>query len=87
MHLRTLIDDDQCALELSHVFAIDAEVGLQRYIHLHPRGDIDKTATAPDRRIEGSKFIVLRRDDCAKILLHEVGIFLQRLVGRHKDDA
>ena len=87
VHLCTLIDDDERTLELSHILAIDAEIGLQWHIHRHPRGDINKAATAPHRRIQGGKLIVLRRNHRAEILLHEVGIFPQRLVGRHKDDA
>ena len=42
VHLRTLVGDDQGALELTHVFRVDAEVGLQRHLDFDARRHIDE---------------------------------------------
>ena len=87
MHLGALVDDDEGALELAGVLAVDAEVGLQRQRHLHAGRHVDEGAAGPDRAVEGGELVVLRRHDGAVVLLEEVGVLLERLVGAHEDDA
>ena len=48
--LGAFVDDDQRALELAGVLAVDAEVGLQRQRHLDALGHVDERAARPDRR-------------------------------------
>src|SRR5205823_2333399 len=48
VHLGSRLGDDQRALELAHVLGVDAEVRLQRYLHLHALGHVHKRAARPD---------------------------------------
>ena len=87
VHLGALVDDDQGALELSHVLAVDAEIGLQRHVHGDAGRHVHEAAAAPHRGVERRKLVVLRRDDGAEVLAQQVGMLLQGLVGRQEDDA
>ena len=85
--LGALVDHDQRPLELAGVLAVDAEVGLQRQRHLDALGHVDERAARPDRAVERGELVVLRRHDRAEVLLEDLRVFLERLVGAHEDDA
>ena len=69
------------------VLAVDAEVGLQRQRHVHARRDVDEGAAGPDGAVERAELVVLRRHDGAVVLLEDLGVLLERLVGAHEDHA
>ena len=87
MHRGALVDDDERALELARVLAVDAEIGLQRQRHGHALRHVDERAARPDRGVECGELVVLGRDDRAEVLLEDLRMFLQRLVGAHEDHA
>ena len=70
-HLRAFIGDDERALELPEVLRIDAEVGLERVLHLHARRHVDERAAArrprsSARRICCRRWGSLCRTTCGK---------------------
>jgi hypothetical protein len=85
--LRPLVDDDQRPLELTRVLAVDAEVGLERERHLDALRDVDERAARPDGAVEGRELVVLGRHDRPEVLLEDLRVFLEALVGAHEDDA
>ena len=85
--LGALVRDDQRALELAHVLGVDPEIGLQRHLDLDAGGDIDERPTRPDRRVEGGELVVIRRDDLAEVLAHDLGILAHGGVHVAEDDA
>jgi hypothetical protein len=87
MHLGALVDDDERALELTGVLAVDAEVRLQRQRHLHARRNVHERATRPDGAVERRELVVLGRHDRAEVLAEDVRVFLEALVGAHEHDA
>ena len=87
MHLGALVDDDQRPLELAHVGRIDAEIGLQGELDLHPLRYVDERAARPDRRIERGELVVGRGDDRAEILAQQVGMLAEGRVGVGEDHA
>ena len=80
MDLAAFVGDDQGPLELAHVLGVDPEVRLERHVHLHAGRDVDERPARPDRRVEGRELVVVRRDELAEVLLHEVGVLAQRRV-------
>ncbi len=87
MHETSFFGDDEGAFKLTDVFGVDAEVGLQRHLHMNACWHIDKRTARPDRCVEGSELVVCRRDDGAKVFLHKVGILPNRCVHVHEYDA
>ena len=87
MEACTLIDNDQRALELPGVLAIDAEVGLEWKWHLDALRHIDERATRPDGRVEGGELVVFSRHNGAEVLLEDLWVLLHPLVGTHEDNA
>ena len=61
-------------LELARAGGVQAEVGLQRDLHMHPGGHIHEGATAPHRAVQGREFVVGGRDQLHEVALHHVGI-------------
>ena len=47
-HFAAFVGDDERALELAEVFGVDAEIGLQRMLHLHAGRHVDERAAAED---------------------------------------
>ena len=47
VHVGTLVDDDQRALELAHVLGVDSEVGLERDLDVHALGHVDERPAGP----------------------------------------
>ena len=68
MDVRPLVDDDQCALELTGVLRVDAEVRLQRQVDMNALGHVDERAAAPHRRVQRRELVVIRRDDRGEVL-------------------
>ncbi len=87
MDLGALVDDDQRPLELPGVLTVDAEVGLQRERDLDALGHVHERAAGPDRAVERGELVVLGRDDGAEVLLEDLGVFLERLIGAHEYDT
>ena len=69
------------------VLAVDAEVGLQRHLHLDARRHVDERAARPDRAVERGELVVARRDDRAEVLAHQLGVLPQRGVHVAEQDA
>ena len=61
-HLRAFIGDDERALELPEVLRVDAEVGLERMLHLHARRHVDERAAAEDGAVQRAEFVVAGRE-------------------------
>src|SRR6266850_1755023 len=87
VNARALLGDDERPLELPRVLAVDAEVGLQRDLHLDSRGDPDERAARPYRGVQRGELVVVRRDDRAEVLLDDDGVLLERGVRVHEDHA
>ena len=83
--LRTLVGDDQRALELAHVLRVDTEIGLQRHLHFDARRHVDERPARPHRRVERGKLVVGGRNDRREILTDDLGILLDR--GIHVAEA
>src|SRR5438477_5766665 len=87
MNARAFLGDDQRALELAHVLAVDAEIGLQRDLDLHSRGDVHERTAGPHRRVERGHLVVVRGDHRAEVLLDDVSVLFERGVRVHEDHA
>ena len=87
VHVASLVSNDEGSLELTHVFRVDAEVGLERNLNVHTRGHVDEGSTGPHSSVEGSELIVSRRDDGAEVFFEEFGVLFQSSVGVHEDDT
>ena len=87
MHLGPFIDDNQRPLELAHLRGVDAEIGLQGELDLHPRRHVDERPARPDRRIQGGKLVVGGGNQGAEILPHQVGIVAQAGIHVAEDHA
>jgi hypothetical protein len=62
MHVSVFVDDDQGALELTHVLGVNTEIGLQRNIDLDALGHVDERSTRPHGGVKRSKFVVAHGD-------------------------
>ena len=87
VHLGALVGDDQRPLELAHVLGVDAEVGLQRHVDVHAGRDVDERAAGPHGRVERGELVVVRRDDLAEPLAHDLGVLANRGVHVGEEDA
>src|SRR3990170_2923258 len=85
-HVRALIRDDQRPLELARVRCIDSEVRGELHRAPHARRDVCEGAVAEHGRVQAGEEVVVERDDGAEPLLHEVGVFLDRIGERAEDD-
>ena len=87
MHLRTLVGDDQRALELAHVLGVDPEIGLERHLDLDAFGNVHERSAGPHGRVECGELVVGDRDDRGEILLHDLGMLAQRRIHVAEDHA
>ena len=87
VYVRSLIHDDERALKLPHLHAVDAEIGLQRLFQLHALWHIDEGTTAPHRRIERCVFVVAVRDKRTEVLAHQIRMFAQSGIRIQEDHA
>ena len=85
--LRAFIGDDERALELPEVLGVDAEIRLQRMLHLHPRGNIDERAAAEHRGVERAEFVVARGNHFPEPFAKNLRVFDERLGGPGEDHA
>ena len=84
--LATFIGNDERALKLTEVFGIDAEVSLERMLHLHSRRNVDERTTREDSAVERGEFIVTRRYNLSKPLFEKLRVFVKSLGGADKND-
>ncbi len=78
-HLAAFVGDDERALELAEVLRVDAEVGLERVLHLHARRHVDERAAAEDGAVQRAEFVVARRDDFAEPLPENLRVLASAL--------
>ena len=82
-----LVGDNQRALELPHVLGVDAEVGLDRHLHVHPLGHVDERAARPDRGVKRGELVVCERDHGAEPISDYLRVLTQPTVHVEEDDA
>ena len=87
MHVGAFISDDQRAFELSHVRRVDAEVCLQRDVHVHALRHVYERAARPCGGVQCREFVVVAQNAFAEILLDEFRVLLHGGVGVDEDDA
>ena len=87
VHVGALVRNDQRALELAHGRRVDAEVGLQRDVDVHALRHVHERAAGPRGGVERAELVVLRGDDGAEVLAHQIGVFAHGGVGVDEDHA
>ena len=87
VHVGAFVRDDERALELTHGRGVDAEVRLQRDVHMHALRHVYERAAGPCRGVEGTELVVFRRHDGAEVLLDEFRVFAHSGVRVDEDDA
>ena len=85
--LRAFVGDDERALKLAEILGVDAEVGLQRVLHLHSGRDVDERAAAEHGAVQRAEFVVAGRDDLAEPLPENLRMILQAFGAADKDHA
>src|SRR5690554_3818718 len=83
----SLIGHDQCALELPGIGRVDAEVGGQLQWATDTFGNVDKGTVREHGGVQCSEIVVSNRHYGAQVLLHQLGVFLNRLRDGAEDDA
>ena len=73
-HFRAFVGDDEGTFELTEVFGVDAEVGLQGLFHLNAFRDVDEGAAGEDCGVERGEFVVARWDDFAEPATENLGV-------------
>ena len=74
MQVRALIHDDEGMLKLACAGGVQAEVGLQRNLHMHARRDVDEGAAAPHSAVQGRELMIGGRHQLHEMLAHHLGI-------------
>ena len=69
-----LIDDDKGVLKLAGTGGVQAEVGLQRDIHVYARRNVHKRTAAPHSAVQRRKLVVSGGHALHEVLLHHVGV-------------
>src|SRR5699024_1178791 len=87
VHVSVLINDDQGALKLTHVFRVNTEVGLQRNVDVDSWWNVDERATGPDSGVQRGEFVVTSRDDGTEVLLEQLWVRLECGIGIKEDNA
>ena len=72
MQAGIFFQNNQCMLKLASPRRIQAEIGLQRNVHMNSLWHINKGATRPYCSMESSKFVVFRGNQLHKMLLHQL---------------
>ena len=80
-----LINDDQGAFELTHVLGVDAEVSLQRNVHVDTLWHVDERSTGPDSGVQCGELVVACWNDGAEVLLEDLRVLLQCGIGVKED--
>ena len=86
-HITVVVGHDECALKLSGIGGIDAEIGTEFHGAPCAFGDIDKGAVAEHSTVESSIEVVTIGHHTAEILLHEVGMLLYGITDGAEDDT
>ena len=87
VNISVLVDDDEGALELAHIFRVDAEISLQWNVYVHALGHVDKGATGPHSGVQRGKLIVTGRDNGAEVLLEKLRVVTQCGISIDEDNA
>ena len=74
VQVRALIHDDEGMLKLACAGGVQAEVGLQRNLHMHARRDVDEGAAAPNSAVQGRELMIGGRHQLHEMLAHHLGI-------------
>ena len=74
VQVSTLVHNNQGMLELTGAGGVQAEVGLQRNLHMYARRDVDEGAAAPYSTVQGRELMISRRHQLHKMLAHHLGI-------------
>src|ERR1700682_5456325 len=85
--LRTFVANDDTLFELTEVFGVDAEVSLERMLHLHAGRDIDERSAAEDRGVECAELVGADRNNFAEPLPENFRVVFQTLGRADEDDA
>ena len=86
-HVGVVVRHYECALELTRVARVDAEIGAQLHRTAHALGNVDERAVAENGTVERGEEVVPVGHDRAEILAHEVGMVLYGVAYRAEDDA
>ena len=86
MQAGTLLHDDERMFKLPCPCCIETEIGLQRNVHLNPLGHVDERAARPDRTVQCSKFMCLRRHKRHKVPLNNIAVLLECRLHIRVDD-
>ena len=70
----TLIHDDEGVLELARTGGVQAEVGLQRDLHMHPGGNVHEGAAAPHCPVQGRELVIGGGHQLHEVALDHVGV-------------
>ena len=87
VNVRAFVSNDERALKLTHVFRVDAEVRLQRDLHVNTLGHVDERPTGPHGSVEGCEFVVTGRNHGTEVLFEDLWVFPQTRVGVEEDDT
>jgi hypothetical protein len=87
VHGRSLVRDDERALELAHVLRVDPEVGLEGDLHVRALRHVDERPSRPHGAVQRRELVVLGRDDGAEPLAHQLRLLLQALIHGEEDHA
>ena len=87
VNVGVFVRNNQGALELAHVLGVNAEVRLQRDLHVNSRGNVHEGATGPYGGVQCGELVVANRDDGAEVFLEQFRVFAQTGVGVDEDHA
>ena len=87
VNVGALVSDDQGAFELAHVLGVNAEVRLQRDLHVNSRGNVHEGATGPYGGVQCGELVVTNRDDGAEVFLEQFGVLAQTGIGIDENHA
>ena len=82
-----LFADDQRVFKLACSRCIQAEIGLQRNIHMHPLRHIHKGTARPDRPVQRGELMIFWRYKLHKIFFHNIFVFVHRRFKIRIDDT
>ena len=86
-HVSAFVGDDQRPLELAGVLGVDAEIGRQLHRAAHARRHIDEGSVREHGAVERRVVVVGNRHHAGEVLLHQFGVFADRLGDRAEDHA
>ena len=87
MNLCAFVCDDQRALKLPHAGIVQAEVCLQRQIHLYAFGNVNERAARPNRAVECGEFVILDRYHGREVFAEEIRVLLESVLDAEENHA